>query len=123
MKELPLAYRERMKSLLGEDYDAYETALRQDPVKAYRVNTAKISVKDFEKLCPFGGDPSPYVPGGYYLHEKIGNHPYHHAGMVYVQEPGAMAPAECIDVDRDWWILDMCAAPGGKSTQIGRAHV
>ena len=58
------------------------------------------------------------MPGGYYLSEKIGNHPYHHAGMVYVQEPGAMAPAECIDVNRDWWILDMCAAPGGKSSQL-----
>ena len=54
MKELPLAYRERMKDLLGEDFAVYEAALRQDPVKAYRVNTAKISVADFEKLCPFG---------------------------------------------------------------------
>ena len=118
MKELPLAYRERMKDLLGEDFAAYEAALREDPVEAYRVNAAKISVADFEKLGAFGGEAIPYVPGGYYLTEKIGNHPYHHAGMVYVQEPGAMAPAECIDVDRDWWILDMCAAPGGKSTQL-----
>ena len=113
MKELPLAYRERMMDLLGEDFAAYEAALREEPVKAYRVNTAKISAADFEKLGAFGGEAIPYVPGGYYLNEKIGNHPYHHAGMVYVQEPGAMAPAECIDVDRDWWILDMCAAPGG----------
>ena len=118
MKDLPLAYRERMQSLLGEDFAAYEAALREEPVKAYRVNTAKISVEDFAKLGAFGGEPIPYVPGGYYLNEKIGNHPYHHAGMVYVQEPGAMAPAECIDVNRDWWILDMCAAPRGKSTQL-----
>ena len=56
---------------------------------------------------------------GFYLEmEKAGNHPYHHAGMVYIQEPGAMAPAECVEIETDWKILDMCAAPGGKSTQL-----
>ena len=48
----------------------------------------------------------------------MGNHPFHHAGMIYVQDPGAMATAECLDVQPDWWILDMCAAPGGKSSQL-----
>ena len=53
--------------------------------------------------------------GYYFTYDKIGNHPYHHAGMIYVQEPAAMAPAECVDIDPQWKILDMCAAPGGKS--------
>lgn len=119
MKQLPQAYINRMKELLGEDFDSYVTSLDEAPVRAFRVNTDKISVDDFEKLNPFSTEKISYSDTGYYFsHDKIGNHPFHHAGMIYVQEPGAMAPAECIDIDPDWVILDMCAAPGGKSTQL-----
>lgn len=119
MKNLPTEYTERMKKLLGDEYDEYINELNSPPVRAFRVNTDKISLDDFEKLNIFAKEKIPYVENGYYLdYEKIGNHPYHHAGMIYVQEPGAMAPAECIDIEPDWKILDMCAAPGGKSTQL-----
>ena len=94
--KLPEEYKNRMKLLLGEEYEQYVKSLDEKPVRALRVNTDKISL-DFD---------------------KIGNHPYHHAGMIYVQEPAAMAPAECIDINPDWKILDMCAAPGGKSVQL-----
>ncbi len=119
MINLPEKFKERMKTLLGEDYEKYEKALGETPVKAFRVNTDKISLEDFEKINPFPSEKIPYCENGfYYTYDKIGNHPYHHAGMIYVQEPGAMAPAECIDIVPDWTVLDMCAAPGGKSTQI-----
>lgn len=119
MKNLPLEYTERMKKLLGEEYEEYEKALNEEPVRGFRVNTDKISLEDFQRINAFGEEKIPYVENGYYLeYDKIGNHPFHHAGMIYVQEPGAMAPAECIDIDPDWKILDMCAAPGGKSTQL-----
>lgn len=119
MIKLPEEYIKRMKKLLGDAYDDYEKALSENPVKAFRVNTDKISLEAFEKICPFPKEKIPYVQNGYYyFYDKIGNHPYHHAGMIYVQEPGAMAPAECIDIDPEWRVLDMCAAPGGKSTQI-----
>lgn len=119
MKELPIEYSERMKSLLGNEYDNYINSLASSPVRAFRVNTDKISLEDFEKINVFSKEKIPYVENGFYLeYDKIGNHPYHHAGMIYVQEPGAMAPAECIDIQPDWKILDMCAAPGGKSTQL-----
>lgn len=119
MKNLPVEYAERMKKLLGDEYDEYINELKNSPVRAFRVNTDKISVSDFEKINVFSKEKIPYVENGYYLdYDKIGNHSYHHAGMIYVQEPGAMAPAECIDIDPDWKILDMCAAPGGKSTQL-----
>lgn len=119
MKQLPNEYVERMKNLLGEEYSDYEETLAQPPVKAFRVNTDKISLEAFENLNIFGAEKIPYVENGFYLnYDKIGNHPYHHAGMIYVQEPAAMAPAECIDIDPDWTVLDMCAAPGGKSTQL-----
>ncbi len=119
MIKLPEKYKERMKLLLGEDYEAYERSLSEPPVRAFRVNTDKISVEDFEKICPFPHEKIPYSDNGFYFtYDKIGNHPFHHAGMIYVQEPGAMASVECIDIDPDWAVLDMCAAPGGKSTQI-----
>ncbi|MBE6821437.1 MAG: hypothetical protein E7516_10370 [Ruminococcaceae bacterium] len=119
MKNLPNEYTERMKKLLGNDYEAYIEAVNSEPVRGFRVNTDKISLEDFEKLNVFSSGKIPYVENGFYLdYDKIGNHPYHHAGMIYVQEPGAMAPAECIDIDPGWIILDMCAAPGGKSTQL-----
>ncbi len=119
MKLLPLEFVERMKALLGDDFKEYEKAMELPPVKAFRINTDKISVKDFELINVFSNEKIPYVANGYYLdYEKIGNHPFHHAGMIYVQEPAAMAPAECLDINPDWHILDMCAAPGGKSTQL-----
>ncbi len=119
MKQLPKAYEERMKALLGEEYDSYIASLNDTPVRAFRVNTDKISVEEFQKINPFSSEKIAYSDTGYYFtHDKIGNHPFHHAGMIYIQEPGAMAPAECIDIDPDWVILDMCAAPGGKSTQL-----
>ncbi len=119
MKKLPLDYENRMKALLGDDFEKYFSQLQNPPVKAFRVNTDKISLGDFEKINPFGNEKIPYVENGYYLnYEKVGNHPYHHAGLIYVQEPAAMAPAECVRVEKDWFVLDMCAAPGGKSTQL-----
>ncbi len=119
MTDLPIEYRERMKRLLGDEYECYIKVLSEKPVRAFRVNTDKISVEDFLKINPFGGEKIPYVNNGFYFdYDGIGNHPFHHAGMIYIQEPGAMAPAECIDIQPDWKILDMCAAPGGKSTQL-----
>lgn len=119
MMKLPAAYEKRMKELLGDEFGDYVAALNEEPVKAFRVNTDKIALEDFEKINPFSKEKIPYVENGFYLNaEKIGNHPFHHAGMVYVQEPGAMMPAECVNIEKDWKILDMCAAPGGKSTQL-----
>ena len=119
MKELPLKYKERMQKLLGDEFHSYEKALSEPPVRGFRVNTDKISLEEFEKVNIFSEEKIPYVENGFYLNfDKIGNHPFHHAGMIYVQEPGAMAPAECVEIKPDWKILDMCAAPGGKSTQL-----
>ena len=120
MKELPLEFSERMKDILGEDDFARYVASFQEPaVRAFRVNTEKISLASFAAENPFSSERIPYVETGFYLeYEGVGNHPYHHAGMIYVQDPGAMATAECLDIEPDWWVLDMCAAPGGKSSQL-----
>lgn len=119
MKQLPVEFEKRMRKLLGEEFEDYKNSLNEKPVRAFRVNTDKISLDNFEKLNTFSNEKIPYVHNGYYFdYDGIGNHPYHHAGMIYVQEPAAMAPAECIEIGKDWKILDLCAAPGGKSSQI-----
>lgn len=119
MKELPLEFIHRMRNLPGFDFEAYSNVLQEEPVKGFRVNTDKITLEDFEKINVFGSEKIPFAANGFYLnYEKAGNHPFHHAGMIYIQEPAAMAPAECIDINPSWKILDMCAAPGGKSTQL-----
>lgn len=119
MKQLPVEFQERMKNLLGDEYDDFLKSYDETPVRAFRVNTNKISLEEFEKINVFSGDKIPYVENGYYFnYDGIGNHPYHHAGMLYVQEPAAMVPAECLDINPDWTVLDLCAAPGGKSSQI-----
>ena len=119
MKQLPLDFENRMKNLLGDEFESYKASLEEEPVKSFRVNTDKISLEDFNKINIFNTEKIKYSPTGFYFDfEKIGNHPYHHAGMIYVQEPGAMAPAECVELEEDWLCLDMCSAPGGKSTQL-----
>ncbi len=119
MKQLPIEFENRMKTLLGDEYDAFIKAFDEPPVRAFRVNTDKISLEDFEKINPFSAEKIPYVENGFYFdYDGIGNHPYHHAGMIYIQEPAAMVPVESIEIESDWKVLDMCAAPGGKSSQI-----
>jgi len=120
MKNLPEKFAQRMKTLLGEEFSEYEKAVNLSPIKALRVNLEKISVEDFLKINPFELEKIPYEKTGFYIHnkEKIGNHPYHHAGLIYIQEPGAMTPVASIKIEKDWKVLDMCSAPGGKSSQV-----
>ncbi len=120
MKPLPSAFVDRMKDMLGqEEFEAYLASFDHPAERAFRINTDKISLADFAAVNPFPSQPIPYVPTGYYVtYDKIGHHPFHHAGMIYVQDPGAMATAECLDIQPDWWVLDLCAAPGGKTSQI-----
>ncbi len=119
MKQLPVEFENRMKVLLGDEFDDFKKSYEESPVRAFRVNTDKISVENFEKINPFQTEKIPYVQNGFYFnYDGIGNHPYHHAGMIYIQEPAAMVPVESIDIEPDWKVLDLCAAPGGKSSQI-----
>lgn len=119
MRILPSAFTERMQGLLGAEFDDYISCYDQPAERAFRVNTDKLSVADFLAIDPFGSTPVPYVHNGFYLHyDGIGHHPLHHAGAIYAQDPGAMAAVECLTVEPDWWVLDLCAAPGGKSGQV-----
>ena len=111
---IPEKFSERMKTLLGDDYAEFESALSEESVRGARVNEAKISVTDYLKATELDLSPIPYVDYGFIPRDcnGIGTKPEHHAGMIYVQDPGAMATVAALDVERGWRVLDACAAPG-----------
>lgn len=116
----PELFCERMKSVLGDDYPAFIKALEtEDAVKGIRVNGCKISVEDFLGISDLCGEAIPYTLDGFYptVDDGLGNTPEHHAGMIYVQDPGAMAALWATDIREGWWVADLCSAPGGKSAQ------
>ncbi|MGN1031300.1 MAG: hypothetical protein ACI4PQ_06825 [Butyricicoccaceae bacterium] len=122
MTALPEAFCDRMRALLGEAYDIFLNSYQAEAVRALRVNTTKISVSDFADAADFSIAPIPYTSDGFYFTaEKIGSHPLHHAGAFYVQDPSAMIPALCAPIPQDAYVLDLCAAPGGKSSQLADA--
>lgn len=114
----PLA--DRMRRLLGDEYEAFAQACAGPPVSGVRVNTLKLSVERFRAISPFALEPVPWCSEGFYVsgRDRPGKHPYYHAGLYYVQEPSAMAPVELLGVRPGDRVLDLCAAPGGKSVQI-----
>lgn len=121
MITLPQEFLNRMKSSLGEEFPLFLASYEKEEKKALRRNPLKASREEFEKKMPFSLKQVPWAPTGYYypLKEQPGQHPYHQAGLYYIQEPSAMAAAEYLEVKPGERILDLCAAPGGKSTQIG----
>ncbi|WP_282936686.1 RsmB/NOP family class I SAM-dependent RNA methyltransferase [Paenibacillus sp. RC67] len=118
--QLPEAFITKMKSLLGTEFPAFISSYEETRRYGLRVNTLKVNVDEFKTLMPFNLDPIPWTSTGYYYGEsdRPGKHPYYHAGLYYIQEPSAMAPGELLDVQPGERVLDLCAAPGGKSTQI-----
>ena len=118
---VPLAYLRRMQELLGEEYPAYLRSLEEKPKRGVRVNTLKCTAEEFLRISPFALLPSPFAPEGFYLDEEyagVGNTVQHHLGLFYMQEPSAMSAVQVLDPQPGERVLDLCAAPGGKSTQI-----
>ncbi len=118
---LPDQFTTQMKELLGSEYDSYVACLDQPMYHALRVNTLKISVEEFLRIAPFTLTPVPWCANGFYYDEKVdqpSRHPYYYAGLYYLQEPSAMTPASVIPIEEGDKVLDICAAPGGKSTEL-----
>ncbi len=117
---LPQLFLDRMKNLLKEEYPLFLESLEQEPYKALRLNPLKGSKEAFLSLQPFCLKPVSWEQNGYYYEEedRPGRHPYHEAGVYYIQEPSAMSPVPFLEARPGERILDLCAAPGGKSTQI-----
>ncbi|MCU9613630.1 RsmF rRNA methyltransferase first C-terminal domain-containing protein [Caldibacillus lycopersici] len=124
MTQLPLEFIEKMKHLLAEEADAFFDAFSEARVAGLRINPLKIKTEQWENISPFPLEKIPFVANGYYYNytnTEPGKHPYHAAGVYYIQEPSAMFVASLLDAKPGEKILDLCAAPGGKSTQIGAA--
>ena len=113
---LPEAFLKRIHTQLGEEYEDFLRSLERPRAVALRFNPLKGEVPQL----PFVGSPVPWEPMGYYYDPdtRPGLHLYHEAGVYYLQEASAMAPVALLDPQPGERICDLCAAPGGKTTQI-----
>ena len=113
---LPEAFLNRMQRQLGEEYPAFLESLERPRAVALRFNPLKGEIPPL----PFVAEPVPWEPMGFYYDPEArpGLHPYHEAGVYYLQEASAMAPVMLLDPQPGERICDLCAAPGGKTTQI-----
>lgn len=106
-----------MQDLLKEDFDDYVKTLDRELLKGIRVNLLKANLSEIEEK--YKVKKSLFSKEGYYMEENIsGNDPYHLAGMFYIQEPSASSVIDIADIKLNDKVLDLCAAPGGKSGQI-----
>ena len=134
---LPQPYLARMEQLLGEEYPLFLQSYAAPPSAGLRVNMLKVSVEDFRKIAPFALQEVPWAQTGFVIQNPTpalalpnvprpkeeegwapGRHPYHAAGLYYLQEPAAMAVAEALKPRPGERVLDLAAAPGGKSTHL-----
>ena len=114
---------DRCNALLPGGYAAYfpQTAL---PRRGVTVNTLRATPQQFAAKAPFAVQQSPLCAAGFILPQAetgLGRHPYHHAGVYYAQEPSASAAAPLLGVQPGERVLDLCAAPGGKTAQLAAA--
>ncbi|MBQ7153732.1 MAG: NOL1/NOP2/sun family putative RNA methylase [Clostridia bacterium] len=114
---------DRMKSILGQDYPAFADAVTDcEAVRAFRVHLPAEKIGDFLSVFPYPVERHPVFSDAFYCTaEKLGNTPFHHAGLIYLQDPSAMAVVHALDIQKGWHVLDLCAAPGGKTTQLSAA--
>ncbi len=116
---LPEKFLERMKERLGKEYPAFLASYENPPYKALRVNTLKISRGEFLNNAPFALAPVPWEENGFYIEEeKAGSYKEHFAGLYYCQEPSAMCVGELTAPLKKERVLDLCAAPGGKTVML-----
>lgn len=133
-KDLPKSYVDAMKELLEGDYDAYVKSLDEKPYVGIRTNLLKLTKEKLKEILDRDFKEIPWVKEGFYFEEEkgvlttpslsniekiksISKNPYYFAGLYYIQEPSAMTPAMVAGIKPGDKVLDLCAAPGGKSTQ------
>lgn len=125
MVSLPREFEIKMKKLLGAEYEEFLASYDRPRNFGLRVNVDKISTEEFEKKAPFHLTKIPWTENGYYYEEQDmpARHPFYYAGLYYLQEPSAMTPASRLVSQPGDRVLDLCAAPGGKATELGaRLH-
>lgn len=111
-------FEQRMKNLLGNEMDAYVQSLDQPLFQGLRISGRKQDVEQTKASLPFLKEPSKFARNTWYIQGQYGLWPGHLQGLFYLQEPSAGSAVEVLDVKPDDTVLDLCAAPGSKSTQI-----
>lgn len=126
MTKLPPLYIEQMRALLGEQAESFLQSYNETRTYGLRLNPLKLGASpENDRIAAqlqrlFHLSPIPWCPSGYYYEQstKPGKHPFHEAGLLYIQEPSAMSSAELLRPEPGDVVLDLAAAPGGKTTQI-----
>ena len=124
ISQLPELFVQRERALLGPRFDAMFSYPGQGAVRGASVNTLRCTPQQFAALADFPLEASPFCASAFVVPQpdwKPGRHPYHHAGAFYAQEPSASAPAALLDVHPGMRVADLCAAPGGKTSQLAAA--
>lgn len=137
ISNLPSVYLDDMKKILGNEYEAFLDSYSRSCRKALRINTLKLKasaagsdetaetdagfIRSFETETGFHLTPVPWTSNGFYYEkeDQPSRHPFYSAGLYYLQEASAMAPAQMLPVSPGDRVLDLCAAPGGKATELG----
>jgi NOL1/NOP2/sun family putative RNA methylase len=120
-KTYPQEYTQIINNLLKDEAPLFWDALENgSPVAGLRINPVKTNLADLQKQLPIKYQSLPWSDFGIALDspQELGKHPYHAAGLFYLQEPSAMVPVTLLDPQPGEYILDLCAAPGSKTTQI-----
>ena len=122
---LPRGFAERMRVMLGADFEAFCESYAKDAHPSLRVNTLKLTADELREAAPFVGEPVPWQKNGFYYaadgETRPGKHPLHEAGAYYIHEASAMLPGSLCPPKPGEKVLDLCAAPGGKATQLAAA--
>lgn len=125
MMNLPIEFEKKMKAFLGDEWDDFLYSYDNNRFQALRFNTLKVqSTEERMRILKVLGISSDkkvsWADEAYYFDENVrpGKHPYHEMGLYYIQEPSAMSAAELLAPKPGMRVLDLCAAPGGKSTQL-----
>lgn len=122
---MPTEYFEaRERALLGSRYEELYAPPEAQAARGVTVSSLRMSSETFAEKADFALSPSPFCGAGFLVREadfKPGRHPWHHAGVFYSQEPSASSAAPLLGVQPGMRVLDLCAAPGGKTSQLAAA--
>ena len=121
--EFPKDFTAREKALLGDRFEELYTYATAQPARGVTVNTLRCTPDWFAAHTDFAAEPSKFCCTAFITAADFrpGRHPWHHAGLLYAQEPSASAPAALLDVRPGMRVADLCAAPGGKTSQLAAA--
>ena len=121
--EFPQDFTVRERALLGARFDELYAYATPQPARGVTVNALRCTPEWFAQHADFDAKPSPFCPTAFTTAADFrpGRHAWHHAGVLYAQEPSASAPAALLDVQPGMRVADLCAAPGGKTSQLAAA--